>query len=79
MSLSLPSRGAWIEMIFTDPGDVVIDPSLPSRGAWIEITGALEESCIQRSLPSRGAWIEMRKVDIDPNQYMVAPLTGSVD
>ena len=34
--MSLPSRGAWIEM----SGAVKVaafEPSLPSRGAWIEI------------------------------------------
>ena len=37
---SLPSRGAWIEIMrkFKITGGVV--SSLPSRGAWIEITGA---------------------------------------
>ena len=33
----------------------------------------------QKSLPTRGAWIEMRKVDITPCKYIVAPHTGSVD
>ena len=35
-SRSLPSRGAWIEIIFQmNNPDLLL--SLPSRGAWIEI------------------------------------------
>ena len=34
--MSLPSRGAWIEI--KKVGDMEVDiVSLPSRGAWIEI------------------------------------------
>ena len=36
MKLSLPSRGAWIEMTCRLP-TVSAPVSLPSRGAWIEI------------------------------------------
>ena len=36
MALSLPSRGAWIEII-TGYVINIIKWSLPSRGAWIEI------------------------------------------
>ena len=34
---SLPSRGAWIEMVLSLLMLVFSDPSLPSRGAWIEM------------------------------------------
>gem|GEM_PF-5794510 len=34
---SLPSRGAWIEMITVGNADIGYIASLPSRGAWIEI------------------------------------------
>ena len=37
---SLPSRGAWIEML-TPPTLAFVVQSLPSRGAWIEILHAL--------------------------------------
>ena len=36
MALSLPSRGAWIEMAIW-PGKQTPPSSLPSRGAWIEM------------------------------------------
>ena len=56
--LSLPSRGAWIEILAA--AVPVISPlSLPSRGAWIEIPYYVSESMLEESLPSRGAWIEI--------------------
>ena len=35
--MSLPSRGAWIEIIPLAAAAPVLITSLPSRGAWIEI------------------------------------------
>ena len=37
MGLSLPVRGAWIEIIVAQWFDTIQDWSLPVRGAWIEI------------------------------------------
>ena len=37
IQVSLPSRGAWIEMVLATVLAVILDLSLPSRGAWIEI------------------------------------------
>ena len=34
--MSLPSRGAWIEIFYKHPG-LPSRTSLPSRGAWIEM------------------------------------------
>ena len=34
--MSLPVRGAWIEIAETQPGGLILR-SLPVRGAWIEI------------------------------------------
>ena len=79
-STSLPSRGAWIEIVcsLVSYGR---DWSLPSRGAWIEIrscSGVLASAV--PSLPSRGAWIEIYATAHLPEQELrVAPLTGSVD
>ena len=36
--LSLPIRGAWIEIVRTPSSIALAIPSLPIRGAWIEIT-----------------------------------------
>ena len=64
--MSLPSRGAWIEILLTSQ-DVCEALSLPSRGAWIEIAIQEAERVGTLSLPSRGAWIEIVKsVAISP-------------
>ena len=36
---SLPSRGAWIEILVSRCALQTFQPSLPPRGAWIEIAG----------------------------------------
>ena len=77
---SLPSRGAWIEMVC---GCVFIAKeclSLPSRGAWIEITIPCSRTLERwKSLPSRGAWIEIATSAASVGLTSVAPLAGSVD
>ena len=80
MLRSLPTRGAWIEMLVADGCSETFGKSLPTRGAWIEIgvywilknTGAM-------SLPTRGAWIEIAASVFDGTDVKVAPHTGSVD
>ena len=57
--VSLPSRGAWIEIFLSAVWSVSL-ASLPSRGAWIEMPRALQLHLrTTQSLPSRGAWIEI--------------------
>ena len=79
-NMSLPSRGAWIEIstpwMWSAPA-----ASLPSRGAWIEILWTTPVSCGWiLSLPSRGAWIEIPQSVRGAEKYKtVAPLAGSVD
>ena len=75
---SLPSRGAWIEILKTGD-DVRIGLSLPSRGAWIEIIKLFISDFERRSLPSRGAWIEIGPLEWYGRVSCVAPLAGSVD
>ena len=62
-ALSLPVRGAWIEML----NNVLSDKSyqsLPVRGAWIEMYAKHpKETMGILSLPVRGAWIEMNFYD----------------
>ena len=77
--LSLPSRGAWIEMLLR-VADVSGIESLPSRGAWIEmIYPYYYKDSTLVSLPSRGAWIEIVATLTCVAAAVVAPLTGSVD
>ena len=39
--VSLPTRGAWIEILTTAVAVMTEKVSLPTRGAWIEITGSV--------------------------------------
>ena len=58
--MSLPSRGAWIEIFLDAVQRDVEHLSLPSRGAWIEMYQMMDHSRqASQSLPSRGAWIEI--------------------
>ena len=60
--VSLPVRGAWIE-IFSGPRPAVRPVrSLPVRGAWIEIVVDCPQMQENQSLPVRGAWIEISLV-----------------
>ena len=60
LAVSLPSRGAWIEISSVSMKVCQMGASLPSRGAWIEIPYSFQTlSHPSQSLPSRGAWIEM--------------------
>ncbi len=58
-ALSLPVRGAWIEIRLLIPDGYAEEGSLPVRGAWIEIITSLFSRRFLRSLPVRGAWIEI--------------------
>ena len=76
---SLPSRGAWIEIICKAESLIFEYRSLPSRGAWIEIGDGDQPAAYHKSLPSRGAWIEILSDRLKAGDSLVAPLTGSVD
>ena len=62
-TMSLPSRGAWIEIVTGTVRWAATAASLPSRGAWIEITLSVMLIGLPLSLPSRGAWIEIVSQD----------------
>ena len=57
-ALSLPVRGAWIEIVYMPDANLNYS-SLPVRGAWIEIELAVLTDDEKKSLPVRGAWIEI--------------------
>ena len=76
---SLPSRGAWIEMM---------KRPLRSRCSRVApLTGSVDRNRTSTpcptwqspSLPSRGAWIEIAYIVVSRSCNDVAPLTGSVD
>ena len=79
LAMSLPVRGAWIEMVVNVEGRLPRQRSLPVRGAWIEILEAAEKKISQESLPVRGAWIEIQKKTLRMKIFCVAPRAGSVD
>ena len=58
-ALSLPTRGAWIEIFNVQLYLLSLARSLPTRGAWIEIRWGKPLHYRSSSLPTRGAWIEM--------------------
>ena len=57
--VSLPVRGAWIEISERYVEHGRLHPSLPVRGAWIEIPCDALNGAPVESLPVRGAWIEI--------------------
>ena len=76
--MSLPVRGAWIE-ISARRNPAADAGSLPVRGAWIEIL--LPDGFLRprASLPVRGAWIEISSSLRAYAVTHVAPRAGSVD
>ena len=64
MSVSPPSRAAWIEMqqFRRNRGQV---QSPPSRAAWIEIIYRGSHNSATQSPPSRAAWIEMKRAQCE--------------
>ena len=59
--VSLPVRGAWVEISHFAGTLQYRQPSLPVRGAWVEIAlGSVSIHAQNVSLPVRGAWVEMR-------------------
>ena len=78
--LSLPSRGAWIEIRIIAKLWKLIKSRSPHGERGLKSPPMVEKKSVPQSLPSRGAWIEMRK--IETYRFLipiVAPLTGSVD
>ena len=53
--LSLPVRGAWVEILDNMFGDLGIHRSLPVRGAWVEIAIRRLSSQVQNVAPRAGS------------------------
>ena len=77
--VSLPSRGAWIEISRNRPNGPGTR-SLPSRGAWIEIIRDPKDvkRFVGRS-PHGERGLKCFVASHDRLSAVVAPLTGSVD
>ena len=75
--MSLPTRGAWIEMLLWGAAFEAHRPSLPTRGAWIEIGYGLGLNVALLSLPTRGAWIEMCSCYVTVSSAKSLPTRGA--
>ena len=77
--MSLPSRGAWIE-IYLPPSRLNLRNGRSPRGErGLKFQGQKVVHFRVRSLPSRGAWIEIATAWSLSSWSTVAPLAGSVD
>ena len=78
--MSLPVRGAWIEIETVPDLDLLIGGSLPVRGAWIEIMPSVRTaaSVIRRS-PCGERGLKYRLTEEYCKICGVAPRAGSVD
>ena len=75
---SLPSRGAWIEIMQPANLGLWLSGRSPRGERGLKYENAVEHGWWDESLPSRGAWIEICP-DSQIWAYRVAPLAGSVD
>ena len=76
---SLPSRGAWIEILSGSRTMRAHSRRSPHGERGLKCTYTAPPRAGVPSLPSRGAWIEMVCLRLDRDGDAVAPLTGSVD
>ena len=77
--MSLPVRGAWIEISQIQAKHQGNSVSLPVRGAWIEIGRSNHDHRYSVSLPVRGARIEILQRSLVVLVGFVAPCEGSED
>ena len=78
--LSLPPRGAWIEISTSWTARSTAWASLPPRGAWIEITRPERSPRTSWSRSPHGErGLKWKRAEEDRPYYAVAPSTGSVD
>ena len=76
---SLPSRGAWIEIIMARQYDQNIPGRSPHGERGLKSYSQHTVTVQGVSLPSRGAWIEISVSQPELVTKAVAPLTGSVN
>ena len=77
--LSLPTRGAWIEMEENLPTILRGECRSPHGERGLKCDIRKDHAKVIKSLPTRGAWIEILIFLICLRSCMVAPHTGSVD
>ena len=74
---SLPSRGAWIEIVaLRVPNKFVVSRS-PRGERGLKLANLLPSLLIFGSLPSRGAWIEIHHAPAEPYSARSLPSRGA--
>ena len=78
-ALSLPMRGAWIEIVARRAQRDGVRQSLPMRGAWIEmrLRACRTARMALASLPMRGAWIEISPMLLLASTAWSLPMRGA--
>ena len=77
--MSLPVRGAWIEILAVRPPEVYTPRRSPCGERGLKFGSPLPQRSGIPSLPVRGAWIEIRCKLPETPLGLVAPRAGSVD
>ena len=77
--VSLPSRGAWIEIYPCRTPYPKTESRSPPGERGLKWQRGQKNPQHSKSLPSRGAWIEIQLEKSGVNAWLVAPLPGSVD
>ena len=77
--MSLPMRGAWIEISSVKSNKTVADSRSPCGERGLKYQQSVQglDGCM--SLPMRGAWIEIYPGSVYCPERTVAPHAGSVD
>ncbi len=76
-TLSLPARGAWVEI--PQPGyDIARKRRSPHGERGLKSTIPTSNPPLLSSLPARGAWVEIYCEGEEDRDAQVAPRTGSV-
>ena len=77
--MSLPVRGAWIEMLKSAGTAQYLDRRSPCGERGLKCQNYRFSKNQALSLPVRGAWIEIALTNVKPYLPSVAPRAGSVD
>ena len=77
--VSLPPRGAWIEIMRINAARSINPGRSPHGERGLKYIAKEMQKAYERSLPPRGAWIEIKIMSFVDEKSLVAPPTGSVD
>ena len=77
--MSLPVRGAWIEIGYPVEDDMVLYRRSPCGERGLKYLFEGDDCGHDASLPVRGAWIEIERCAMVLRYSAVAPRAGSVD